>query len=136
MDIKRPLSVSIIGYLYAITSPLSLFFSLASLRSPEMLQAVEGYYRVDTTWVMGFSAITCLLTFVFGIGILKGKTWARQGFATLTIANVLITFAVSKSLFSTAIGVALSLVAVYFLYRKPAREFFAARAQANAAGSN
>jgi hypothetical protein len=80
---RRPLSVSIIGWILTIMgvlSTLGAFMSLFMLDDPRVQQAAAAS-AVPLPVQLAVSIGTCIITFVCGVNILSGANWARWLYA-------------------------------------------------------
>ena len=112
-NIKRPLSLTILGWIIIGSNIFSLIFSLGLILSGKW-------------WLLGDLAFNLLI----GFGILKGKNWVRRLYLiSLPIAYLLwwqrvFHLGLRAMIIGGLITVAFNAATVYFLYRPPASVFF------------
>jgi predicted cobalt transporter CbtA len=109
---KRPLSVTIIGWLLLFTGVAALAYHLTGIKAQQLFQS-------DLVWMylVELTAIVC------GIFMLRGRNWARWlAVAWLALHVVLSSF---HSVQETLVHGALLGVLVYFLFRRESAEYFA-----------
>ncbi len=110
---KRPISITILGWLYIVVGVLSTAAHFAEFR-------VQRPALNEVVWitVLGAAAI------VAGVFMLRGQNWARW-LALLWIATHVIISALDL-MHGLVIHSALLLLIAYFLFRREAREYFRA----------
>jgi len=111
---KRPLTVSIVSFLYIAAGAIGLVYHLKEFKTSTPFQS-------EIVWI----SLVRLLAIVSGIFMLLGRSWARW------LALAWITFHVVISFFHSwqqvvFHGLLLVLIA-YFLYRPQAKAFFSGR---------
>lgn len=108
---KRPLSVTVVGWLYIATGAMALVFHLTEWKPQHPFQ-----YDII------LMALVNLIAVVSGVYILRGTNWARW------LALAWIAFHVALSVFhpwSELVMHSLLCLAVgYFLFRQPAAQYF------------
>jgi len=108
---KRPLSVTIIGWLYLVMGVAGFAYHLTGLR-------VKHQFQSDVIWV----ELIFLLAIVSGAYMLRGHNWARW------LAIAWMAFHVVLSIFHTiselAIHSLLCAALAYFLFRAAASRYF------------
>jgi hypothetical protein len=121
---KRPLSVSIIAWFLIITAGISLVITPVSMNSPvarDMME--ESPMPVPAQFALMFFGL--LVSIVAGIGMLKGKNWARLLYVVwggIGIIIGLLTSPVKTALIPSVLVFALIAV---LLYRPGANSYFA-----------
>lgn len=113
MAIKRPLAVIIISVVYIITGVLGLAFHLSQYK-------IQHPFEYDIVWI----ALVEIAAIVAGTFMLHGNKWARW------LAIAWIAFHVGLSIFhpwrELLIHSLLFIVIAYFLFNRPAKEYFRA----------
>jgi hypothetical protein len=119
---KRPLSVAILGWAFlGILIP-----NLIAATDPTKVPGSNSLgWSIEAVQIARSSL--CIATAVFAVGILRGKAWARTGFIAsllLELARIaLLGRSIEKSLF--VVELLFVLLAIWALYRRPSRDFFA-----------
>ena len=108
---KRPISVTIIGWLYIATGAIASAYHFADFKAQHPFQS-------DIIWV----ELVSLIAIVSGVYLLRGHNWARW-LALAWIASHVILSAF-HSLFELAIHGLLCAVCAYFLFRAHATRYF------------
>lgn len=110
---KRPLSVTVIGWVYLVMGIVGFAYHFTSLR-------VKHQFQSDILWV----ELIFLLAIVSGAYMLRGRNWARW------LAIAWMAFHVVLSIFHTlselAIHSLLCAVLAWFLFRAAASRYFRA----------
>lgn len=110
---KRPISVTIIGWLYLVMGVAGFAYHFTGLR-------VQHRFQSDILWV----ELIFLLAIASGAFMLRGQNWARW------LAVAWMAFHVVLSIFHTlselAIHSLLCAVLAYFLFRAAANRYFRA----------
>lgn len=110
---RRPVSVTIVGWLFIATGVGALAFHLAGLKVQQMVQS-------DMVWML----LVELTAIICGVFVLRGRSWARWlAMAWLGFHVVLSAF---HSVQQTLVHGALMGVIAYFLFRAEARGYFRA----------
>jgi uncharacterized membrane protein HdeD (DUF308 family) len=110
---KRPITITILGWLYIVVGALSTVSHFAEFR--EQRPALN-----EVVWitVLGAAAI------VAGVFMLRGRNWARW-LALLWMATHVV-ISVFHPMRELVIHSVLLLLIAYFLFRREAREYFSA----------
>ena len=110
---KRPLAVTIIGFVYIATGAIGATYHLIAFK-------VQHPFQYDIVWV----ELVNLVAILCGACMLRGRNWARW------LALAWIAFHVVLSAFHTlpelAIHSLFLAILVYFLFRRPATHYFRA----------
>jgi len=108
---RRPLSVTIIGYVYIVIGAVGFAYHFTEFKAP---------FQYDFVWV----ELVRLIAIVCGVYMLRGHNWARW------LALVWIAFHVVLSAFHTlpelAIHSLFCATLAYFLFRPTATSYFRA----------
>jgi hypothetical protein len=116
---KRPLSVTIISWIYILLSILILFGTLLRMLHPAFRQAVLQH--LDSFM---FTRLGPVLGIICGIFMLRGCNWARQLiFVWFAIAALSIVVFQPWDIWKPTL---LFIIAVFFLYRPSAADYFRA----------
>ena len=120
---QRPKSISIIAWILIVIGAISLITTSAMINNPVTRDLMNNSpIPVPAQYIISYLGL--FVTIISGIAMLNGKNWSRY----LYIIWSLIGFTISITTFpiKTAIipGFLVFLVAVYFLLRREANEFF------------
>lgn len=119
MVIKRPLSVTIIGWLFIAAGVLGLAFHVTEFKA-------QGPLDYELVWVLFLR----LLAILCGILILRGSDWGRWLLLAWIAYHVILS--AFHSLFELAVHSLLLVVVAYLLLRPAAAAYFRG-AKSNAA---
>src|SRR5262249_17791312 len=108
---KRPLTVSIVSWLFIATGAIGLVYHLREFKTSTTLQS-------EIVWI----SLLRLLAIVSGIFMLLGRNWARWLALAWITFHVAISILISWQL--VAFHGALLVLFAYFLYRPEARAYF------------
>lgn len=121
---KRPLSITIISWFLIIMGVLSVFSAIASMDNP-MVKELMDQTPVPKSIQYTFMFLGFLVTFVSGIGMLKGKNWARYLYVVFSVLGMIYNFLTSPIATMYLIPSAILLVVIsFFLFRKNAKNYF------------
>ncbi|HEY1801315.1 MAG TPA: hypothetical protein VGG46_10315 [Terriglobales bacterium] len=108
---NRPIAVSVISGVYIVVGVVALAFHLSQY-------TIQHPFQYDIVWIV----LVELAAIVSGAFMLRAKNWARW------LAIAWIAFHVGRSLFHPVrellIHSVLCIVIAYFLFNRPAREYF------------
>jgi hypothetical protein len=122
----RPLSITIIGWFLVISALSSVpsFIRHATGKSPTKEVATRSVIPVAIQQPV-FYAVT-LVHLICGYFLLRGKNWARLLAVAWSFLHLIFSVVVSPTLMTLFFAVPMVLTEAYFLFRRPANEFFAA----------
>lgn len=121
---KRPLSVTIIAWLLIISSVMSVFTYWSSFNDP-VVQQIMAQSPFSPTTQMIFTIANVVLTLIIGVAILKRQNWARYAYVVIGAIGIVIAFISSPVKSVVLISVIFLALVAFFLFRKPANEWFA-----------
>lgn len=113
----RPLSVTIIGWLFLIFSSVALISGLLPFAGSDTAQILAEF---KTHWMVHLSRLAGIIS---GLFILHGFNWARWLLVAWMIFHVVIS--ALHSWLQLVIHVLIFSVILFFLFRRRASEFFA-----------
>lgn len=120
---KRPLSVTIIGWVVIVTSLFSLFGVLTLGSNPQAsAMLAESPLPASAHQVVG--AAGALISLVSGYGILKGFNWARILYMGAAAAGLLFSLLTVPMVSVIILGVLMLAVIAFFLFRPAASDWF------------
>jgi uncharacterized membrane protein YfcA len=123
---QRPLSITIIAWFLILSSVWGVF-SIWTTRNDPLVQQMAAASPVPASMQLASQFITTILTIIFGIGMLKGRNWGRWGFIILSLLGAALAFLISSSVAIALVSLLMTSVFAFFLFRKPANEWFAGR---------
>lgn len=115
----RPLSITIIGWLFVLGGCIALISGLLPMFNATTAQRVAD---LKSHWMVHVSRTAEIIG---GLFLLRGRNWARW-LLVLWMAFHIVIAALHDAL-QLAIHVAIFSVILFFLFRRPAAEFFARR---------
>ena len=120
---KRPLSVTIIGWLVIVTSIFSLFSVLMMGSNPQAsAMLAESPLPASAHQIVGI--VSTLISLISGYGILKGFNWARILYIAAGIAGLLFSLLTVPMVSVIILGVLMLAVVAFFLFRPAANDWF------------
>lgn len=124
---KRPLSVSIIAWILLIAGILSLITSLLTINNPNVKEMMENNpLPMSVQYTLIYAGMVILIA--CGIGMLKGKSWARILYVVWGVLNVGLNLATAPAWSKMMIpGVVFLIIVIFFLFRPKANAYFAGR---------
>jgi hypothetical protein len=123
---KRPLSITIIGWLLVVFSLFGLFGVFTMGSNPEitkMLERTGGSLMFQQVW----GVISAIVTLVCAYGILKGQPWSRVLYVGFGILGLAVAFFTSPMKSLLLISLLFLGVIGAFLFSLKGNEWFAAR---------
>lgn len=127
---KRPTSVTVIGWLLIVTSVISVATSFFSLDNPIAQELMaKNSLPLSVQYAMLFGGL--IITVIAGAAMLKGFVWGRTLYIAWSIIGLVVglfTSPVKMALIPGAVALA---VIAYFLYRPNAAAWFNPRRAAN-----
>jgi hypothetical protein len=123
---KRPLSITIIGWLLVVFSLFGLFGVFTMGSNPEitkMLERTGGSLMFQQVW----GVISAIVTLVCAYGILKGQPWSRVLYVGFGILGLAVAFFTSPMKSLLLISLLFLVVIGAFLFSLKGNEWFAAR---------
>ncbi|MBN1548002.1 MAG: hypothetical protein JW902_15225 [Syntrophaceae bacterium] len=120
---KRPLSLTIIGWLLIIMGISSIFATSAYLKNPEVIEAM-AQSPLPLSLQHAMLALGVMIMTGCGIGILKGKNWARMLYLGWGLFSILVSLAIGSLHVSMLPSLILFFIMAYFLFRPKAQIYF------------
>src|SRR5687767_819675 len=116
----RPLSITIIGWLFMIFGSIALLSGLLPLTGANSAQLVAEF---KTHWMVHLSRLTLIVS---GLFMLRGHNWARWLLVAWIVFHIVIS--ALHSWFQLLIHVLIFTVILIFLFTRNASDYFARRA--------
>ena len=115
----RPLSITIIGWFFIIFGSIALVSGLLPLINATTAQRIVD---LKSHWIVHVSRTTEI---VAGLFLVRGYNWARWLLVVWMAGHIVI--AALHSVLQLTIHVAIFSVILFFLFRRPASEYFSSR---------
>lgn len=132
-QVRCPWPVKIIAGLLIIRVIGAAYFVSLFMREPETSYLMSIAIRSGIVPIMIMVGVMTLVSAIF---MLKGANWARWMYLGICIFNLFYSLVILKVGVTIIPELLISAVALFFLFRTPANEYFAAMsAHANARGS-
>jgi hypothetical protein len=120
----RPTSITVISWILIIMGGISLITSTISLNNPMAKELMSrSIMPISIQYLMIYAGL--LIMIVCGIAMLKGQNWARLLYVIWSIIGFVIGIATSPMKAAMIPGIAIFLIAVFFLFRAKANVYFA-----------
>ena len=123
---KRPLSMTIIGWLLIILALFGLYGAFTMGSNPiamKMLAEMHASLLFQQVW----SVIGVIVTLICAYGILKGQPWSRVLYVAWGLIGIVVAFFTSPMKSLIVFSVIVLVVISAFLFSLKANEWFAAR---------
>lgn len=120
---KRPTSISVIAWILIVMGGISLITTTVMINNP-MARELMGKSPIPISLQYAMSYLGLLIMIVSGIGMLKGRNWARFLYVIWSIAAFLIGITTSPMKAAMIPGLVVFLVVVFFIFRPKANAFF------------
>jgi hypothetical protein len=120
---KRPISITIVGWLLVVSSVLSLLSMWMTYSDPAVQAGME---RTGNTPALpiAIGVLGAIVTVIAAYGILKGMNWGRLLYALWAVIGILAALFMGPLGAATLVGVVLVLVLLFFLFRPAADAWF------------
>lgn len=123
---KRPLSLTIIGWLLIVFTLLGLYgvFTMGSNpAATKMLAQMHVSLLFEQVW----GVIGAVINLACAYGILKGLPWSRVLYVVFGIISLVVSFYISPMKAAIVLGLVLLVVIAAFLWTNNANDWFQAR---------
>ena len=120
---KRPTSVTVIGWLLIVTSILSVAATYFSLNDPVAQEMMaKNLLPLSAQYAMLFGGL--VITVIAAAAMLKGLAWGRTLYVVWSIISLVVALFTSPIKIAIVPGVVALAVIVFFLYRPKAVAWF------------
>lgn len=120
---KRPTSVTVIGWLLIVTSILSVAATYFSLNDPVAQEMMaKNLLPLSAQYAMLFGGL--VITVIAAAAMLKGFAWGRKLYVVWSIIGLVVALFTSPIKIAIVPGVVALAVIVFFLYRPKAVAWF------------
>jgi hypothetical protein len=120
---KRPLALTIIGWTLIMMGIFSMFATSANLKNPQIIEYMSQS-PLPLPIQYAILALGVMVMTISGLGILKGKNWARLLYVGWGLGSFLMSLAIGTLQISMIPGLIIFLVIAYFLFRSDAHVHF------------
>lgn len=129
----RPASVTAIALILIVIGGMAVFASRGVIIDCRVIrdQMIEGFFPISYQYAMGFLGL--LITIVSGVGMLKGRNWARFLYVGWNLIGFVVWFAVKSAVWfepsardrePIVSSLVVFAIIAFFLFRSKAREYF------------
>jgi hypothetical protein len=120
---KRPTSVTVIGWLLIVTSILSVAASYFSLNDPVAQEMMaKNLLPLSVQYAMLFGGL--VITVIAGVAMLKGFVWGRTLYVVWSVIGLVVGLFTSPVKMAIIPGAVALAVIAFFLYRPKAAAWF------------
>jgi len=120
---KRPLSLTVIGWMLIVMGIFSMFATSANLKNPKVIEYMSQS-PLPLSLQYAILALGVMIMTISGLGILKGKNWARLLYAGWGLFSFLMSLVIGTMQASMLPGLIIFLIIAYFLFRPDAHAYF------------
>jgi phosphate/sulfate permease len=123
---KRPLSLTIIGWLLVVTGLFGLYSSL-TIGSNEVAMRMIEDMGVSLRFHQALGIVGCIIALACAYGVFKGLPWSRVLYVCWGVISLVIGVFTSPIPSALIVGAIVLAVFAYFLFRPAADRWFAAK---------
>lgn len=120
---KRPLALTVIGWILIVMGIFSMFATSANLKNTKVIEYMRQS-PLPLSLQYAILALGVMIMTISGLGILKGKNWARLLYAGWGLFSFLMSLAIGTMQASMIPGLIVFLIIAYFLFRPDAHQYF------------
>lgn len=120
---KRPLALTVIGWILIVMGIVSMFATSANLKNPKIIEYMNQS-PLPLSVQYAILALGVMVMTICGLGILKEKNWARFLYVGWGLGNFLMSLAIGTMQASMIPGLIIFLIIAYFLFRPEANAYF------------
>ncbi|WP_188705274.1 hypothetical protein [Silvimonas iriomotensis] len=123
---KRPVSITIIGWFLIVTAAFSLISVVFTFNNPMVRALMEkSPLPIPIQFLLTFVGL--LVTVISGVALLKRRHWARLLYSGWSVLGFAVSLATSPMKPALIPGLVIFLIIVFFLFRPTANQYFAAQ---------
>jgi hypothetical protein len=122
---KRPFALTIIGWILIVMGIFSMFATSANLKNVKIIEYMSQS-PLPMSIQYAILALGVMVMTISGLGILKGKHWARLLYVGWGLFSFLMSLAIGTMQTSMIPGLIIFLIIAYFLFRPDANVYFSA----------
>jgi len=123
---KRPLSLTIIGWLLIVFTLFGLY-SILTMGSNPMAMKMLAQMHVTLLFQQVWGTINCVITLICAYGILKGFPWSRVLYLVWGVISMGVAFYTSPIKSLIVFSLIILVVICAFLWTNAANDWFSAR---------
>ena len=125
---KRPRAVAVIGWILVVMGIFSMFATSVNLKNPKVIASMQ---ETPLPMSMQYAILTLgvMIMTICGLGILKGKNWARFLYVGWGVFSFLLAIAIGTMQITMVPGLLIFLVIAFFLFRPGANAYFSPKAR-------
>jgi hypothetical protein len=123
---KRPLSMTIIGWLLIVLTALNLIGLVMLWSNPAIIYAAE-LMHTSVLFLQAWGVIGAVVTLACAYGILKGLPWSRVLYVAWGILGLAVSLYTSPQKVAVVVGLVILVVISAFLWTNTANDWFQAR---------
>jgi hypothetical protein len=123
---KRPLSLTIIGWLLIVLTLFGLY-SILTMGSNPMAVKMLAQMHVTLLFQQVWGTINCVITLICAYGILKGLPWSRVLYLVWGVIGMGVAFYTSPIKSLVVFSIIILVVICAFLWTNNANDWFSAR---------
>ncbi|HEY7959322.1 MAG TPA: hypothetical protein VID20_04600 [Sphingomicrobium sp.] len=123
---KRPLSLTIIGWLLIVLTLFGLY-SILTMGSNPMAVKMLAQMHVTLLFQQVWGTINCVITLICAYGILKGLPWSRVLYLVWGVIGMGVAFYTSPIKSLIVFSIIILVVICAFLWTNNANDWFSAR---------
>jgi hypothetical protein len=123
---KRPISLTIIGWLLTVFTLFGLYGVLTMGSNPVVMKMLEQMH-VSLLFEQAWGALGAVINLVCAYGILKGLPWSRVLYVAWGAIGLVVAFYTSPIKAAVVLGLIVLVVIAAFLWTNNANDWFSAR---------
>jgi hypothetical protein len=124
LNMKRPTSVSVIAWIFIVTSVLSLAVNFYNLNNP-MVRDMMARSLLPVSLQFGILFVGLVITVISGVGLLKRFNWSRMLYIGWSLLATVVTLITSPMKVVVVPGLVVLGIIAFFLYRPKVNAWFA-----------
>lgn len=123
---KRPLSLTIIGWLLVLSGVFGLYSVLTMGSNPQAMEMMQAM-GVSPTYQRIMGILGCVVSLICAYGVFKGLPWSRVLYVVWSVISLAINLAVMPMMSVIILGLIFLAIIGFFLFRPAADQWFAAK---------
>ena len=123
---KRPLSLTIIGWLIIVFSLFGIYGLVSAGTNPVMAKALDQMH-MSVAMYQAWAGLGVIISLACAYGILKGLPWSRVLYLVWGIIGLIVGLYVSPMKATVVVGLVFLVVICVFLWTNAANDWFSAR---------
>ena len=123
---KRPLSLTIIGWIIIVLSLFAIYGVVVAGSNPVMTQALSQMH-MSVPLYQAWGTVGVIVSLACAYGILKGLPWSRVLYLVWGIIGLVVGFFISPVKATLVLSIIILVVVCAFLWTNAANDWFSAR---------